>query len=127
LFFFFNYWLFDDASNALRAILTAKQAILTHNALCAPEFNWPVKGFGLHTSPMLVLPGTDICFGDAANTASKLSEDVGENLSVYVTKGVMDGVGFINGLKTEAKIISVSGVDLECYFVEFETPSADKK
>jgi class 3 adenylate cyclase len=117
----FNYWLFDDPSNALRAVLTAKQAILAHNALCAPEDYWPVKGFGLHSSPVLRLPGTDICFGDAANTASKLSEDAGENLSVYVTKVVMDGVGFIKGLKTEAQVLSVSGVNLECYLVDLKT------
>jgi len=116
----FNFWMFDDASNALRAVLTAKQAILAHNALCTPEQYWPVKGFGLHSSPMLRLPGTDICFGDAANTASKLSEDAGSNLSVYVTKSVMDGVGFINGLKSEAQVLSVSGVDLECYLVDLK-------
>jgi len=116
----FNYWLFDDSSNAIRAVLTAKQAILAHNALCAAEDFWPVKGFGLHSSPMLRLPGTDICFGDAANTASKLSEDAGSNLSVYVTKNVMDAVGFIKGLKSEAQILSVSGVDLECYLVDLK-------
>ena len=68
-----NFFTFEDPAFAVLAALETKKAIAEYNESCEDEKEKVVvTGYGIHTSDMLIIPGTDIHWGDAVNTASKL-------------------------------------------------------
>lgn len=67
---------FDTAEQALRAALWFQALVEEHNQDRPPEEHLPLDNVAVHEGSVLLVPGSDIHWGDPVNTASKLSEDV---------------------------------------------------
>ncbi len=66
---------FDSVTDALWAAI-----VLRANSLV------PTVGFGIHIGSMLIVPGTDIHWGDPVNTASKLGQDAAARGDILITR-----------------------------------------
>src|SRR5258706_13165189 len=73
---------------------------------------------GIDYGKILVV-GSEDCFGDAVNRASKLGEDVAEAGDILVTKEAMQLVPQEAGIKTREISIPISGLEIPAYAVEF--------
>jgi class 3 adenylate cyclase len=77
---------------------------------------------GIDYGKILVV-GNDDCFGDAVNRASKLGEDVAEAGDILVTKEAMELVPAEAGIKAREISISISGIEIPAYAVEYRAES----
>ena len=73
---------------------------------------------GIDYGKILVV-GSEDCFGDAVNRASKLGEDVAEAGDILVTKEAMELVPVEAGIKAREINISISGIEIPAYMVEY--------
>eukprot|EP00047_Mylnosiga_fluctuans_P006102 m.244827 g.244827 ORF g.244827 m.244827 type:complete len:813 (+) comp14542_c0_seq1:91-2529(+) len=68
--------LFDSPEDAVRAAIYARRLITVYNADHPREEHLPFDNIAVHAGTVLLVPGSDIHWGDPVNTASKLSEDI---------------------------------------------------
>lgn len=123
-----NFFFFEDPVDALLACLEARKTVKQMNEGKPPEAQVHVKGFGLHFSEVLVIPGTDVHWGDAVNTASKLGEDLAgffpltlaAECVIYATPTIRDLVSEsprVGHLQWTEQKLEASGVDLTAWAV----------
>jgi class 3 adenylate cyclase len=71
--------MFSSAEDALRCSFATRVTIVRHNAKAIEEHRErdviPIGGAGIHVSDVLVVPMTDIHWGDAVNLAGRLALD----------------------------------------------------
>jgi class 3 adenylate cyclase len=109
--------LFPTPLNAINAAIAMQHAFDAANLLTADDLDIRVA-CGIDYGKILVV-GSDDCFGDAVNRASKLGEDVAEAGDILVTKEAMDLVPPEAGIKSREINISVSGINIPAYVVEY--------
>eukprot|EP01062_Namystynia_karyoxenos_P069689 TRINITY_DN65164_c0_g1_i1.p1 TRINITY_DN65164_c0_g1~~TRINITY_DN65164_c0_g1_i1.p1 ORF type:complete len:444 (+),score=144.30 TRINITY_DN65164_c0_g1_i1:102-1334(+) len=103
-----DLFFFTAATGALQATLDAKSAV--DGAV--------ITGWGLHCGEVLLVPGTDVHWGDPVNTASKVGQDLAENQEVLITEAVYNIVHEkMSHVKYEKKVLQRSGVDFIAYSV----------
>jgi len=109
--------LFPAPLNAINAAIAMQHAFDATNLLTTDDLDIRVA-CGIDYGRILVV-GSDDCFGDAVNRASKLGEDVAEAGDILVTKDAMDLVPSEAGIKSREINISVSGINIPAYVVEY--------
>ena len=109
--------LFPTPLSAINAAIAMQHAFDAANLLTVDELDIRVA-CGIDYGRILVV-GSDDCFGDAVNRASKLGEDVAEAGDILVTKDAMDLVPSEAGIKSREINISVSGINIPAYAVEY--------
>lgn len=57
-------YFFENPLDAVTACLSARKAIAAYNKE-HPDLMIPYTGMGIHTSDLLIIPGTDVHWGDA--------------------------------------------------------------
>ncbi|CAE7602648.1 unnamed protein product [Symbiodinium sp. CCMP2456] len=75
-------WIFERPADAVNAALAARDAC--RNAGIG------MQGWGVDSGDLLIIPGTDVHWGDAVNTASKLGQDLADENSILITPKVRD-------------------------------------
>jgi class 3 adenylate cyclase len=113
--------LFPTPLNAINAAIAMQHAFDAANLLTSDDLDIRVA-CGIDYGKILVV-GNDDCFGDAVNRASKLGEDVAEAGDILVTKEAMALVPAEAGVKAREINISVSGINIPAYFVEYRADS----
>ena len=120
---------FESAEEALRCSLAVRAEIMMHNSISSRQGKLedmiPMGGTGLHVSELLFVPGTDIHWGDAVNTASKLSEDAQQDGSDLImtadvkaeVESASSGEAFANSLTLESCSFLISKVQLPAFRV----------
>ena len=109
--------LFPAPLNAINAAITMQHAFDAANILTADDLDIRI-GCGVDFGRILVI-GSEDCFGDAVNRASKLGEDIAEAGDILVTKEAMQLVPAEVGIKAHEISISISGVEIPAYTVEY--------
>jgi class 3 adenylate cyclase len=109
--------LFPAPLNAVNAAIAMQHAFNAANLLTADDLDIRVA-CGIDYGKILVV-GNDDCFGDAVNRASKLGEDVAEAGDILVTKEAMHLIPVEAGIKAREISISISGIEIPAYAVEY--------
>ncbi len=113
--------LFPAPLNAINAAIAMQHAFDAANILTADDLDIRI-GCGVDFGRILVI-GSEDCFGDAVNRASKLGEDIAEAGDILVTKEAMQLVPAEAGIKAREISISISGIEIPAYAVEYRAES----
>jgi adenylate cyclase len=109
--------LFPTPLSAINAAVAMQHAFHTSNMLTSDDLDIYIS-CGIDYGRILVVEDND-CFGDAVNRASKLGEDVASAGEVLVTKEAMDMVPPEAEIKTRSMSLSVSGISIKAYAVQY--------
>lgn len=108
---------FPDPLSAVSAAIAMQHAFTASNLLTADELDIHIS-CGIDYGKLLMI-GHDDCFGDPVNRASKMGEDVAAAGEILVTKDAMDMIPTEAGIKARPISISISGIDIPAYAVEY--------
>jgi adenylate cyclase len=109
--------IFPDTLPAIRAAIAMQMAFDASNLLTSDEFDVRIA-CGIDYGKILII-GDEDCFGDAVNRACKLGEDVAAAGEILVTSEAMDRVHPEADVKRHAVNISISGITIPAYAIEY--------
>ena len=109
--------IFPDTLPAIRAAVAMQLAFDASNLLTSDEFDVRIA-CGIDYGKILII-GNEDCFGDAVNRACKLGEDVAAAGEILVTQDAMNRVQPNTDIKRHAVNISVSGIAIPAYAIEY--------
>ena len=110
---------FPDTLSAVHAAVAMQHSFRSSNLLTSAEFDISVS-CGIDYGRILMV-GAEDCFGDAVNRACKLGEDVASAGEILVTKDAMDMIEKTGEFKLREVNISVSGIDIPAYAIEYQS------
>jgi len=113
--------IFPTPLNAVNAAIAMQHAFNAANLLTTDDLDIRVA-CGIDFGRILVV-GNEDCFGDAVNRASKLGEDVAEAGDILVTKEAMQMIPGEAGIKSHEIDISISGVNIPAFAIEYRAES----
>lgn len=111
-----DLFFFEAPAGSLAAVLEARDVVDPAT----------VTGWGLHMGDVLLIPGTDVHWGDAVNTASKVGQDLASPGEIAVTEQVHAAVAAeFPHCSFERKVARKSGIDFVTYSVSKGTPTGN--
>ncbi|KNC52804.1 uncharacterized protein AMSG_08695 [Thecamonas trahens ATCC 50062] len=115
---------FDSPEAAISGALQLRKLFRERTAKHAEAEDVPLLGFGVHSGEMLIVPGTNVHWGDPLNTASKLAEDIAREGQLYVTQPVWHRLSgeFRRSLRAGTESHTVSKVALQVMRVDNPGP-----
>ena len=102
---------------AVNAAVAMQHAFTASNLLTSDDLDIHIA-CGIDYGRILVI-GEEDCFGDPVNRASKMGEDIAAAGEVLVTKDAMDMIPPDAGIRARALSISISGIDIPAFAVEY--------
>ena len=108
---------FPDALSAVNAAIAMQHAFEASNLLTADELDIHIA-CGIDYGKLLII-GHDDCFGDPVNRASKMGEDIAAAGEILITKEAMETIPAEAGIKTRELNISISGINIPAYAVDY--------
>ena len=109
--------IFPDTLPAIRAAVAMQLALDASNLLTPDDLDVRIA-CGIDYGKILII-GNEDCFGDAANRAFKLGEDVAAANEILVTREAMDRVHPEADIKRRAVNVSISGITIAAYAIEY--------
>jgi len=109
--------LFPAPLNAVNAAIAMQHAFDAANLLTPDDLDIRIA-CGIDYGKILVV-GSEDCFGDAVNRASKLGEDIAEAGDILVTKEAMGMIPVEAGIKAREIEISISGINIDAYAIDY--------
>jgi len=116
---------FPDPLEAVTAAITMQHAFNAENLLTSDDLDIQIS-CGIDYGKILMV-GHEDCFGDPVNRASKMGEDLAAAGEILVTKEAMQLIPATAGIKAREMNVSISGIVIPAYLIEYrneETPSA---
>ena len=111
---------FPAPLQAVHAAIAMQHAFDAANLLTADDLDIRIA-CGIDYGKILIV-GSDDCFGDAVNRASKLGEDVAEAGEILVTQEAMHMIPGEAGIKSRAVSLSISGIIIPAHAVDYRAP-----
>jgi len=111
--------MFPDSLPAVNAAVAMQLAFEASNLLTSDEFDVHIS-CGIDYGKILII-GNEDCFGDAVNRACKLGEDIALAGEIIITKEAMDRIPADAGLKFESVDLSVSGITIPAYTIDYRS------
>ena len=115
---------FPNPLSAVHAAIAMQHAFRAENLLTSDDLDIHIS-CGIDYGKILVV-GQEDCFGDPVNRASKMGEDLAVAGEILVTKEAMGMIPPTAGIKAREMNVSISGITIPAYLVEYrneETPS----
>jgi adenylate cyclase len=115
---------FPDPLPAVHAAIAMQHAFRAENLLTSEDQDIHIS-CGIDYGKILVV-GHEDCFGDPVNRASKMGEDLAVAGEILVTKEAMEMIPTTAGIKAREMNVSISGITIPAYLIEYrneETPS----
>jgi len=109
--------IFPDPQSAVNAAMAMQHAFESSNLTTSDDLDIYIA-CGIDYGKILVIKDED-CFGDAVNRASKLGEDIASAREILVTQEAMDAIPASAGVKAHEMTVSVSGIEIKAYSIEF--------
>lgn len=109
--------IFPTPLQAVNAAIAMQHAFNATNLLTTDDLDIRIA-CGIDYGRILVV-GNEDCFGDAVNRASKLGEDIAEAGDILVTREAMQMIPAEAGIKSHEIDISVSGINIPAYVIEY--------
>lgn len=114
--------LFPTALLAVNAAIAMQHAFEGANLLTSDDFDIYIA-CGIDYGKVLLVDNDD-CFGDAVNCASKLGEDIAASGEILITQNAMAMISPEAGIKSRELNISISGLSIPAYAVEYRSANA---
>jgi class 3 adenylate cyclase len=116
---------FPDPLSAVQAAIAMQHAFSAENLLTSEDLDIHIS-CGIDYGKILIV-GHEDCFGDPVNRASKMGEDLAVAGEILITKEAMEMIPAEAGIKAREMNISISGMTIPAYLIEYrneEPPSA---
>lgn len=113
-------FLFQHAAQAFAAARELKERIDGANKVFRVTERLPLTGIAVHTGHLLIVPGTNVHWGDPVNTASKLAEDIASQGEFLITEPVYRDVRSETAAhhhQFNPQTFTTSRVELTCFEV----------
>lgn len=114
---------FPDPLSAVQAAIAMQHAFRAANLLTTDDFDIHIS-CGIDYGKLLII-GHEDCFGDPVNRASKMGEDLANSGEILVTQEAMQMIPPEAGIRARALNVSISGITIPAYRIEYreeETP-----
>jgi class 3 adenylate cyclase len=115
---------FPDPLAAVYAAVAMQHAFRSENLLTSEDLDIHIS-CGIDYGKILII-GHEDCFGDPVNRASKIGEDLALAGEILVTREAMQMIPATSGIKAREMNVSISGIMIPAYRIEYrneETPS----
>lgn len=116
---------FPDPLAAVHAAVAMQHAFRSENLLTSEDLDIHIS-CGIDYGKILII-GQEDCFGDPVNRASKIGEDLALAGEILVTKEAMQMIPSTAGIKALEMNVSISGITIPAYRIEYrnEETSSD--
>ena len=108
---------FPNPLLAVNAAIAMQHAFDAANILTADDLDIRIA-CGIDYGKILIV-GSEDCFGDAVNRASKLGEDVAEAGEILITQDAMQMIPPEAGIKSREVSVSISGITIPAFAIDF--------
>jgi adenylate cyclase len=108
---------FHDPLSAVNAAIAMQHSFASSNLLTSDDLDIHIA-VGIDYGKILVVGHKD-CFGDPVNRASKMGEDIAAAGEILITKEAMDIIPPEAGIKARGISVSISGMNVSAYAVEY--------
>ena len=108
---------FPDPLSAVNAAIAMQHAFSSENLLTSDDLDIHIS-CGIDYGKILIV-GHEDCFGDPVNRASKMGEDLAVAGEVLVTKEAMQMIPATAGIKAREMNVSISGITIPAYLIEY--------
>ncbi|HSL44166.1 MAG TPA: adenylate/guanylate cyclase domain-containing protein [Anaerolineales bacterium] len=112
---------FPDPLSAVNAAIAMQHAFEASNIVTSDDLDIHIA-CGIDYGKILVVGNKD-CFGDPVNRASKMGEDLACRGEILVTQEAMQLIPPETGIKTRALSVSISGISIPAYLIEYRSGS----
>ena len=113
---------FPDPLSAVHAAIAMQHAFHAANLLTSDELDIHIS-CGIDYGKILVVGHKD-CFGDPVNRASKMGEVVANAGEILITEEAMQMIPLEAGIKTRPLSVSISGIVIPAFTIQYETEGA---
>jgi adenylate cyclase len=108
---------FPEPLSAVNAAIAMQHAFSAENLLTSNDLDIHIS-CGIDYGKILVV-GREDCFGDPVNRASKMGEDLAVAGEILITKEAMQMISADAGIKAREMNVSISGITIPAYRVEY--------
>ena len=108
---------FPDPLSAANAAIAMQHAFSAENLLTSDDLDIHIS-CGIDYGKILIV-GTEDCFGDPVNRASKMGEDLAVAGEILITREAMQMIPENAGIKVREMNVSISGITIPAYKVEY--------
>jgi len=108
---------FPDPLSAVHAAIAMQHAFREQNSMTPDDLDIHIA-CGIDYGKILVVGHRD-CFGDPVNRASKMGEDLAAAGEILITREAMQLVPTESGIKTHELNVSISGITIPAYRIEY--------
>ena len=108
---------FPDPLSAVNAAIAMQHAFSAENLLTSEDLDIHIS-CGIDYGKILVV-GREDCFGDPVNRASKMGEDLAVAGEILITKEAMQMIPATAGIKAREMNVSISGITIPAYLIEY--------
>jgi adenylate cyclase len=108
---------FPDPLAAVHAAIAMQHAFRAENLLTSEDLDIHIS-CGIDYGKILIVAHED-CFGDPVNRASKMGEDLAVAGEILVSKEAMELIPASAGLKAREMNVSISGLTIPAYLIEY--------
>ncbi|HEY3473349.1 MAG TPA: adenylate/guanylate cyclase domain-containing protein [Anaerolineales bacterium] len=108
---------FPDPLSAVNAAIAMQHAFHTENLLTPDDLDIHIS-CGIDYGKILII-GREDCFGDPVNRASKIGENLAAAGEILITKEAMQRIPEEAGLKAREINVSISGMTIPAYMIQY--------
>ena len=108
---------FPDPLSAVNAAIAMQHAFRAENLVTSDDLDIHIS-CGIDYGKILIV-GHEDCFGDPVNRASKMGEDLAVAGEILITKEAMQMIPVGAGIKTREMNVSISGITIPAYLIEY--------
>jgi class 3 adenylate cyclase len=110
---------FPDPLAAVQAAIAMQHAFSAENLMTSEDLDIHIS-CGIDFGKILIV-GHEDCFGDPVNRASKMGEDLAVAGEILITKEAMQMIPPEAGIKAREMNVSISGITIPAYQIEYRT------
>jgi class 3 adenylate cyclase len=113
-------FVFTSPVSAVRAAIDIQSVMTRRTSQGNTHTFAAIRGYGIHEGNMLLVPGTDVHWGDPVNTASKLGQDGASDGQLIISDAIYEHVKDDEATKNfnmELKPLTKSKITFNCYNV----------
>ncbi len=114
---------FPEPLSAVNAAIAMQHAFSAENLLTSEDLDIHIS-CGIDYGKILIV-GREDCFGDPVNRASKMGEDLAVAGEILVTKEAMQMIPATAGIKASEMNVSISGITIPAYRIEYRKQEVD--
>src|SRR5215204_6071134 len=116
---------FPDPLSAVNAAIAMQHAFAASNILTSNDLDIHIS-CGIDYGKLLII-GNEDCFGDPVNRASKIGEDLANAGEILITRDAMEMIPAEANVNAREIAISISGISIPAFIVEYRNNPAEKK